>query len=521
MPRIPYEWKVLVLVVLGIVTVVLDTTIINVALPRIMTALSASLDRAQLIISMYMLALALIVPTTGYLSDRLGIKRLFVLSVTGFTLGSVLCGLAWDINSLIAFRFIKGLAGGVTMPLGMAMMFRTVPRERQGSMMGIVGIPILFAPIFGPVIGGYLVETSSWRMAFFINVPVGVAAVALATLWLRETDRTEPRRFDLKGFILAGIGFCSVLMALTRAPEDGWGAPNVVALFAVSAVSLVAWVYVELTEESPLLDLRIFRNPPFTMAASVHFIATMVLISVVFMVPLFLQDIRGLSPLEAGILLMPQGIALAVAAPITGRLYDRVGPLPLIIPGILGAGFATLQLANLDMDTTDRELAAILMLRGVSSGLMFIPAVSLTMSLVPREELPRASALINSLRQLFPAFGTAAFATVLTVRQAFHSNSLSQTVTPDSLGAMQVMSQLERAAGDLPGINGRTNEAAVQMLDQIVQREASISAFNDVFLIASIIVFVALIPAVFLRKRQPREVAQPGEEGNAAPEPAD
>ena len=521
MPRIPYEWKVLVLVVLGIVTVVLDTTIINVALPRIMTALSASLDRAQLIISMYMLALALIVPTTGYLSDRLGIKRLFVLSVTGFTLGSVLCGLAWDINSLIAFRFIKGLAGGVTMPLGMAMMFRTVPRERQGSMMGIVGIPILFAPIFGPVIGGYLVETSSWRMAFFINVPVGVAAVALATLWLRETDRTEPRRFDLKGFILAGIGFCSVLMALTRAPEDGWGAPNVVALFAVSAVSLVAWVYVELTEESPLLDLRIFRNPPFTMAASVHFIATMVLISVVFMVPLFLQDIRGLNPLEAGILLMPQGIALAVAAPITGRLYDRVGPLPLIIPGILGAGFATLQLANLDMDTTDRELAAILMLRGVSSGLMFIPAVSLTMSLVPREELPRASALINSLRQLFPAFGTAAFATVLTVRQAFHSNSLSQTVTPDSLGAMQVMSQLERAAGDLPGINGRTNEAAVQMLDQIVQREASISAFNDVFLIASIIVFVALIPAVFLRKRQPQEVAQPGDEGNAAPEPAD
>ena len=521
MPRISYEWRVLVLVVLGIVTVVLDTTIINVALPRIMTALSASLDRAQLIISMYMLALALIVPTTGYLSDRLGTKRLFILSVTGFTLGSVLCGLAWDINSLIAFRFIKGLAGGVTMPLGMAMMFRTVPPERQGSMMGIIGVPILFAPIFGPVIGGYLVETSSWRMAFFINVPVGVAAVALATLWLRETDRTEARSFDLKGFILAGIGFCSVLMALTRAPQDGWGAPSVVVLFAVSVVSLIAWVYVELTEESPLLDLRIFRNPPFTMAASVHFIATMVLISVVFLVPLFLQDLRGLSPLEAGMLLMPQGIALAVAAPITGRLYDRVGPLPLIIPGILGAGFATLQLANLDMTTTDRELIVILMIRGVSSGLMFIPAVALTMSLVPREELPRASALVNSLRQLFPAFGTAAFATILTARQAFHSSSLSQTVTPDSLGAMQVMSQLERTAGDLPGINGRADEAAVQMLDQMVQQEAFISAFNDVFLIAAIIVFLALIPAVFLRKRQPEPVSRTVEERDAAPEPAD
>ncbi len=163
MPRIPYQWRVLVVVVLGSITVILDTTVINVALPTIMNTLSTNLDKAQLIISMYLLALALIVPTAGYLSDRLGTKRLYALSVTGFTLGSILCGLAWDIDSLIAFRFIKGLAGGITMPLGLAMMFRTVPRDQQGSMMGIFGIPILFAPIFGPVVGGYLVETSKLK----------------------------------------------------------------------------------------------------------------------------------------------------------------------------------------------------------------------------------------------------------------------------------------------------------------------------------------------------------------------
>ena len=521
MPRIPHQWQVLIVVVLGSITVILDTTVINVALPSIMNALSTNLDTAQLIISGYLLALALIVPTAGYLSDRMGTKRLYALSVTGFTLGSVLCGMAWDINSLIAFRFIKGLAGGITMPLGLAMMFRTVPRDQQGSMMGIFGIPILFAPIFGPVIGGYLVETSSWRMVFFINVPVGIAAIMLAILWLRETDEVEARRFDLKGFVLAGVGFSAVLLALTRAPEDGWNSPNVVVLFAVSAISLAAWVYVELTEEAPLLDLRIFRNRPFTMAASVYFIATMVLISVVFLVPLFLQDVRGLSPIETGLLLMPQGIALAAVMPITGRLYDKVGPWPLIIPGILGAGFATLQLAKLDLTTTNSEIITILMIRGVSSALMFVPAVTLTMSLVPRSELPRASALTNSLRQLFPAFGTAAFATILTARQAFHFSSLSQTVTPNSLGAVQVMSQLERTAGQLPGINGRADQAAVQMLDQIVHREAFVSAFNDVFLIATIMVFVALIPAVFLRKRQPEETSQPSGDGEPAPEPAD
>jgi EmrB/QacA subfamily drug resistance transporter len=521
MPRIPYQWRVLVVVVLGSITVILDTTVINVALPTIMNALGTNLDKAQLIISMYLLALALIVPTAGYLSDRLGTKRLYALSVTGFTLGSILCGLAWDIDSLIAFRFIKGLAGGITMPLGLAMMFRTVPRDQQGSMMGIFGIPILFAPIFGPVIGGYLVETSSWRMVFFINAPIGIAAIILTSLWLRETDRVEARKFDFKGFILAGVGFSAVLLALTRAPADGWGAPNVVVLFAVSAASLASWVYVELTEESPLLDLRIFRNGPFTMAASVYFIATMVLISVVFLVPLFLQDVRGLSPIETGLLLMPQGIALAAVMPLTGRLYDRVGPWPLIIPGILGAGFATLQLANMDLTTTDRELIIILMVRGVSSALMFVPAVTLTMSLVPRAELPRASALTNSLRQLFPAFGTAAFATILTTRQAFHFSSMSQTVTPDSLGAVRALSQLEQSAGAAPGMNGRASEAAVLMLDQMVHREAFINAFNDVFLIASIMVFVALIPAVFLRKGQPEEAAQPASDGGPAPEPAD
>ena len=175
-----------------------------------------------------------------------------------------------------------------------------------------------------------------------------------------------------------------MLLALTRAPQDGWGAANVLALFLVAGVALTAWVFVELTEESPLLDLRIFRNLPFTMSASVYFIGTMVLISVVFLMPLFLQQVRGLSPIQTGLLLMPQGIALAIALPLTGRLYDKVGPRPLIIPGIIGAAYATFQLHDLNLSTSDATLIKILMLRGVSSALMFIPAVTLTMSLVPR-----------------------------------------------------------------------------------------------------------------------------------------
>lgn len=519
---IAYKWLVLVVVVTGSFTVILDTTVVNVALPMIMLTLGTDLERGQLVLSAYLLALALVVPATGFLSDRLGTKRLYILSITGFTLGSLLCGLAWDINSLILFRFIKGLAGGITMPLGLALMFRTVPRSEQGSMMGIFGLPIIMAPVFGPVIGGFLVETVSWRMVFFINLPVGIMGAVLAIFLLRETEKVPARRFDYKGFILAAIGFSSVLLALTRAPQDGWGAPNVLALFLVAAVSLTAWVIVELTEESPLLDLRIFRNLPFTLSASVYFIGTMVLISVVFLMPLFLQQVRGLSPIQTGLLLMPQGIALAIALPLTGRLYDKVGPRPLIIPGIIGATYATFQLHDLNLSTSDATLIKILMLRGVSSALMFIPAITLTMSLVPRDQLPQASALTNSLRQLFPAFATAAFATILTVRQAFHFGNLAQTVTPGSLMAMQVLSGLEKAATRYGVPNGMAEQTAILMLDTVVQREAAVKAFNDTFFIAAILILLALVPALFLRR--PKVEDEPAPAANvpkAETQPAD
>ena len=219
---------------------------------------------------------------------------------------------------------------------------------------------------------------------------------------------------------------------------------------------------------------------------------------------------------------MPQGIALAVALPLTGRLYDKVGPWPLIIPGIIGAAYATFQLHDLNLSTSDATLIKILMLRGVSSALMFIPAITLTMSLVPRDQLPQASALTNSLRQLFPAFATAAFATILTVRQAFHFGSLAQTVTPDSLAVIQVLSGLERAAGRFAGNNGMAEQSAILMLDLFVQRQAAVKAFDDTFFIAAILILAALVPALFLRRPEKEEEQAPAaNRPEAEPQPAD
>ena len=522
MVRDSYKWQVLSVVVLGSFMSILYTTVITIALPRIMTNFNAGIDRGQLVVSIYFLALALVIPTTGFLSDRLGTKRVYTVSVAGFTLGSLLCGLAWDINSLIVFRFLQGFTGGIILPLGRAMIFQAVPRQEIGFVMSIFAIPIMLAPIFGPVIGGFLVETASWRLIFYISLPVGIPAIILAGLLLRESERTEGLPFDYKGFILGGIGFSTALFALTRVAQDGWSGANVVALFAVSATALIAWVFVELREEVPLLDLRVFRNVLFAQASSVYLMLIFVVFSVMFLLPVFLQDVRGLSPMATGLLMMPGAVATALVMPISGRIYDKFGPRPLVVPGLILWSYSLFQLHSVDLSTSDATLINIFVMRGVSLGLIAMPIMNLALSVVRRGQVVRASALTACLRQVLSAFGTAIFATILISRQGFHFSGLAQTVTPDSLMAVQVLSGMERAAGQFGTSDALAQDTAIQILDGLVDRQAAVQAFADVFLIAAILVFVTILPALFLRRpSQEREEEQPMRSAGVEPQPAD
>jgi len=505
---VAYKWHVLLVMVVGTFMVMLDTTVINVALPTIMNDLDATLGRAQLVISMYLLAIALVIPLTGFLADKFGTKRLYTMCIVGFTLTSALCGLAWDINSLILFRCLQGFAGGITMPLGIALIFRTVGREEQGTMLSYAGLPIFMAPVVGPILSGYLVETSSWRMVFWINVPIGIAGAFMSSTMLRETARVGSLAFDYKGFILAGIGFSTALLALTRVAEDGWTSTTVLGMFMVSAVALVCWVIVELREETPLLDLRIFKNFTYTMAAIVYLVSTLILFSALFLLPVFLQNVRGLSPIETGLFLMPEAAAMAVSVMVAGRLYDKIGPAPLMIPGLLGLFYSMWLLHGLDVTTSDADLVKILFLRGVSIGFMAMPAFTLVFGVHAPEAMARASALTNVLRQVIPAFGIALFATLLQTRTAFHFSRLAQTITPDSLEAVQVLSRLEQVAGQFGASDAIASQAAVQVLVGMVHQRATVNAFHEVFLIGAIIVLLALIPSLILRKPKQVEQAQ-------------
>ena len=515
-----YKWKVLIVMVVASFMVLLDTTVVNVALPTIMNDFKTGLDKAQLVITMYLLAIALVIPLTGYLSDRVGTKRLFTFCITGFTIGAALSSISWDINSLIFFRIIQGIGGGIIMPLGIALVFRSVAREEQGTMIAIAGVPIVLAPVLGPILSGYLVESANWRFIWLPHIPIGILGVVLAHTQLRETERVANLVFDYKGFILAGFGFSVALIALTRVTQDGWTSTVVLGLFLLATISLTAWVLVELREKTPLLDLRIFKNLTYTMAAIVYFVSTLIMFAALFLLPVFLQSVRGLSPIQTGLLLMPEAIALGITLLIAGRLYDKVGPIPVIVPGLLGLAYSMWMLHGLDVTTSDADLVKILILRGASMGMMALPAFTLAMSVHPVEALARASALTNVLRQLFPAFGIALFATLLQTRTAFHFSNLAQTITPDSLEAVQVLSRLKEVAGQFGASEAVANQAAIGVLNGIVQQRAAVSAFQDVFLIATGIVLLGLIPSLLLRKPKPREQASPVSATPAA-EPAD
>jgi len=497
---VPYHWQALVVIVMGSFMVVLDTTIVNVALPRMIQVFGADINQGQLILTGYMVALAVVMPATGYCSDTFGAKRTYLWVVGLFTLGSALCGLAPSIEGLVLFRVLQGLGGGMVMPLGMSILFQTVPPRERGTVMGVFGLPILVAPIIGPSLGGYLVEYVDWRPIFTLNIPVGILALFAGAAILREAPPRGRTRFDWPGFILSAIGFSAAMVALERAPVDGWGSTEVTALLLVAAFVIPCWIIVELASDEPLLDLSVLGDRTYLVGSLVSFVAMVAMFSSLFLLPLFLQNVRGLGALDTGLLLMPQGITAALTMPVAGRLLDRFGPKRVVIPGVLALAFATWLLTGIDVGTTDGTIQLALAIRGVAMGLMMMPALTVAMDTIPPHQIARATALSNVLRQVFGAFGTGIFASILLDRQNFHRAALSQGITADNVVAIGVQSNATIAALDRGLSEAAAQALGMQALTNHVKLAAQVRGFDDCFLLATFVALTALLPAVWLRR---------------------
>ncbi len=502
-----YKWWVLVNIMIGTFMAVLDATIVNVALPKIMASFGVDIDTAEWVLTAYLLVFAVMLPTSGWVADHFGYKRTYFLALFLFTLGSFLCGLAWDENVLIGFRVVQAIGAGFLMPVGMAIVTREFPPEQRGIALGFWSIAAAASVSLGPLIGGYLVDRISWNAIFDVNVPVGLVAL-FATLVIQREYKTEhTRSFDFLGFVLMSISLSTLLLALSDGNASwntgGWSSPFIVACFTISGLTGIAFLVVELKTRHPLIDLSLFRDFNFSVTNAILFIFGLGMFGSTFLLPLYLQQSLGYTALQAGALFLPVGIAQALTSPISGLLSDRLDPrLPAIV-GIIGLGVTLYANSTLSVYSERNAILIPLIIRGLAMGLMFTPLTTMALSGIPRHKIAQASGLFNVIRQLGGSFGVAIMGALLTRRTLYHAAMYGQMVDAQSATFRKITYGLarfsEQAVGSTPATAGLQAKA---LIAGHVMNQAFVQAVCDDFLIAAAITMIGIFPILLLRNKK-------------------
>lgn len=494
-----HRWWVLGVVATGSLMSILDSTVVNIALPKLMAVFSTDIHGVQWVLTSYLLALAMVIPLTGYLDETFGGKRVYMITLTLFTTASALCGFSWSLGALIFFRVLQGLGGGLIQPLGMSMVLREFPPEERGTALSFIGLPLMLGPALGPTFGGFLVQYVDWRLIFYINVPIGIFAVIAASRVLHASPTDRNQKLDPWGIALAGIGSAALLLGLDNGPTDGWGSTEVVSELVIGMVCLALFVIVELATDQPLLELRLFRSGQFSTAVFTTLIVQIGLFGATFLLPVFLQNLRGLGAMETGMLLIPQSIAVALIMPISGRIFDRFGPRVVLVPGITLLTFATYLFSNLSLNTSNLSIMENLVIRGIGMGLAMMPATTCAMNAAPRHLLPRATALTNALQRIAGSFGTAIMATELTTRQNYQFAVMAQTVSWYNPAVQTTLGTVQYYAHALGYSVAQAHQLGVLVLYQQVALNAAVRSFDDTFLFATAVCVPAIIAALFVR----------------------
>src|SRR5579883_7547 len=441
MRHVEYKYLVAAAFLFGIFMDLMDLTIVNVALPKLGQAFGVGDATLEWVVTGYLLSLAIWIPASGWLGDRFGTKKTFLFALAAFTCGSALCGLSQSAGELIAFRILQGVGGGMMTPVGTAMLFRAFPPAERARASLILTVPTVVAPAIGPILGGWLVDDVSWRWIFYVNVPIGIIGFLFSLTFLREHAEPTTGGFDLWGFVFSGAGLALVLYALSRGPEDGWGAANVLGTGIVGVSCFVLLVIVELRLAQPMLDLRLFADRMFRNANIVYFAASASLIGVLFLLPLFLQELRGYSAIDTGLILLPQAAGVILFAQLSGRLYPTVGPRRLLMVALTLFAVSSALLLLVGLRTNVWWIAGVMFVRGIAMAFTFIPLQAATFATIKPQSMGRASSLFNTNRQVGSSFGVAVLATVLTQQIANHVSAAEKAVRNAAPAARQAAAQ--------------------------------------------------------------------------------
>ncbi|HDC5573863.1 TPA: DHA2 family efflux MFS transporter permease subunit [Staphylococcus aureus] len=486
--------KILAALLFGMFIAILNQTLLNVALPKINTEFNISASTGQWLMTGFMLVNGILIPITAYLFNKYSYRKLFLVALVLFTIGSLICAISMNFPIMMVGRVLQAIGAGVLMPLGSIVIITIYPSEKRGAAMGTMGIAMILAPAIGPTLSGYIVQNYHWNVMFYGMFIIGIIAILVGFVWFKLYQYTTNPKADIPGIIFSTIGFGALLYGFSEAGNKGWGSVEIETMFAIGIIFIILFVIRELRMKSPMLNLEVLKFPTFTLTTIINMVVMLSLYGGMILLPIYLQNLRGFSALDSGLLLLPGSLIMGLLGPFAGKLLDTIGLKPLAIFGIAVMTYATWELTKLNMDTPYMTIMGIYVLRSFGMAFIMMPMVTAAINALPGRLASHGNAFLNTMRQLAGSIGTAILVTVMTTQTTQHLSAFGEELDKTNPVVQDHMRELASQYGG--------QEGAMKVLLQFVNKLATVEGINDAFIVATIFSIIALILCLFLQSNK-------------------
>ena len=486
--------KILAALLFGMFIAILNQTLLNVALPKINTEFNISASTGQWLMTGFMLVNGILIPITAYLFNKYSYRKLFLVALVLFTIGSLICAISMNFPIMMVGRVLQAIGAGVLMPLGSIVIITIYPPEKRGAAMGTMGIAMILAPAIGPTLSGYIVQNYHWNVMFYGMFIIGIIAILVGFIWFKLYQYTTNPKADIPGIIFSTIGFGALLYGFSEAGNKGWGSVEIETMFAIGIIFIILFVIRELRMKAPMLNLEVLKFPTFTLTTVINMVVMMSLYGGMILLPIYLQNLRGFSALDSGLLLLPGSLIMGLLGPFAGKLLDTIGLKPLAIFGIAVMTYATWELTKLNMDTPYMTIMGIYVLRSFGMAFIMMPMVTAAINALPGRLASHGNAFLNTMRQLAGSIGTAILVTVMTTQTTQHLSDFGEELDKTNPVVQDHMRELASQYGG--------QEGAMKVLLQFVNKLATVEGINDAFIVATIFSIIALILCLFLQSNK-------------------
>ncbi|HHC9644652.1 TPA: DHA2 family efflux MFS transporter permease subunit [Staphylococcus aureus] len=486
--------KILAALLFGMFIAILNQTLLNVALPKINTEFNISASTGQWLMTGFMLVNGILIPITAYLFNKYSYRKIFLVALVLFTIGSLICAISMNFPIMMVGRVLQAIGAGVLMPLGSIVIITIYPPEKRGAAMGTMGIAMILAPAIGPTLSGYIVQNYHWNVMFYGMFIIGIIAILVGFVWFKLYQYTTNPKADIPGIIFSTIGFGALLYGFSEAGNKGWGSVEIETMFAIGIIFIILFVIRELRMKSPMLNLEVLKFPTFTLTTIINMVVMLSLYGGMILLPIYLQNLRGFSALDSGLLLLPGSLIMGLLGPFAGKLLDTIGLKPLAIFGIAVMTYATWELTKLNMDTPYMTIMGIYVLRSFGMAFIMMPMVTAAINALPGRLASHGNAFLNTMRQLAGSIGTAILVTVMTTQTTQHLSAFGEELDKTNPVVQDHMRELASQYGG--------QEGAMKVLLQFVNKLATVEGINDAFIVATIFSIIALILCLFLQSNK-------------------